>query len=210
MIDRIRNRFGKVGLIVAALVVVAILAGGAALAFILASAQVTGTATGGQVTLAFSTTAPGGTLPVESAEYDVDGTTIVNGSPTLPPGVTASASIVDGKLDMTFDNVFPGDGFLVPLVSLTNDSTLPVNLLQWTYNADSGPDGAALPVNVYIGEWNGAGYDEVDPATFGTIAAEGGITSAFTVIVEFPASSFVADGTAISLDGISIDGEAVR
>ena len=171
-------------MITVAIAVVALIGLGTALAFILASAEVEGSATGGSVALDWD----GGALGIEALTFDPVTGDPDNSTPTLPTGVTASASITaTGNLSMTFDNVFPGDGFLIGGSNLANNSTLDVNLLQWVYNADTGPKDSGAPIEVYLAEWNGSSnvFEEVSPATFGTIASAGGSTSPLLVFVEF-------------------------
>ena len=133
MIDRIRNRFGTVGLMVAALVVVGMLAAGAALAAWLIGQNVNVSASTASAELNFIDigTDPG---PV----------TTVNGLGTCTATIEA-----DGSLTVAFDGGEENGTCEVSSIGLQNQGDFSMNNLRFDFggSTDFGPDDT-YPVKV--------------------------------------------------------------
>lgn len=198
-----RRLVARLGLAGALGLVVVLIGATAAVAVILARAEVTGGVTPGTVSLDWAQ----GSTTYASAVYAADGETIIDSAP-LASGITASATVTNGVLNLDVGNVFPGDGIIMSNLFLANNSTLDVDLLSWTYNGSYGGDGSGAEVELFLAEWNGSQFVEVPVSSLGPIPA-GGSVGPYTLIVEFPSTS-IADGTLIDATGVSVDGEAVR
>ncbi len=204
------HKTSRVMAIAIVLAIVAALAG-AAYALILARAEVTGSATSGTAALEFVDVGAVG-IAADQAVYDVDGVTITSLS-SLAAGVTATASVDgSGTLALDVSGLFPGEGVLFSGIDLRNASTLDLSGFVWDFNgSEFGVNGSAQTYEIYLTTFSGGAFNEVDPATFGTLAA-GALaqgTNGYILVVEMPDTS-TADGVAKNLAGVAIAGSNSR
>jgi hypothetical protein len=198
-------------LTVAAVVVVfALILATAAYALIQARAEVTGSVGTGTAELNFQRgNGQPGLIDGEWIEYTAGVPSGVDVN--LPAGVTATATAeTDGTLTLNVDGLFPGEGCAFGM-QLQNGSSLDLTNLAFDYNGGGivGPDGDAT---ADIEMWFATSAVTTPAKAFPATVAAGDYvfepSNPYTILVVELSPNAIADGSAISVSGVAVVGEA--